>query len=106
MELCGEWKAWHDWMPGGPPTLHVVGKCCFPTAGWTVALQRREAQGFNSTILMLDLVVTRPAGLVAQVLTELDVSWIEETDTHYDQVSVEVIGAAAEGKIIDVEEVS
>ncbi|UXA04441.1 hypothetical protein KXD96_15555 [Mycobacterium sp. SMC-2] len=106
MELCGQWKAWHDRMPGGAPTLHVTGKCCFPTAGWKAALQRREPQGFNPTILMLELVVTRPEAPTAQVLTELDISWIEETDTRYAQVSVEVVGATAEGKVIDVEQVS
>lgn len=106
MELCGEWKAWHDRMPCGPPTLHVTGKCSVPTEGWKAALQQHEPQGLNPTILMLDLVVTCPEGFVAQILTELDVSWIEKTDMRYDQVSVDVVGATAESKLIDVEEVS
>lgn len=93
-------------MPGGAPTLYVIGKCCFPTAGWKVALQRREPQGFNPAILMLDLVVTPPEEFAAQVLTELDVSWTEETDKQYSQVSVEVMGATADGKVLDVEQVS
>ena len=33
---CSDWKAWHDRMPGSKPTLHVTGKCLFPTAGYSV----------------------------------------------------------------------
>ena len=54
---------------------------------------------------MLDLVVSE--GLIGtDAPEELDVAWAEETDSHYDQVDVRPIGAAAEGKLIDLKEIS
>jgi len=103
-ELCGEWTAQHDLMPGKPPTLNVSGKCCFPTTGWGATLQRHEPQGINPSVLILDLVVTQHS-IGAPTLTELDVDWTEETTSAYDQVDIHVIGAAAQGKLIDVQEV-
>ena len=104
-ELCGEWTAQHDFMLGKPPTLHVSGKCCFPTTGWEATLQRHQPQGINPWILILDLVVTHHPLTGAPALTELDVDWTEETASPYSQVDIHVIGAAAQGKLIDVEEV-
>ena len=102
MELCDDWKAWHDRMPGKPPVLHVTGKCCSPTGGWSVALQRHEPHGINPGVLILDLVVTEgPVGTDAPA--ELDVDWKEETDFGYEQVVVRPVSVVAEERIIDVE---
>ncbi len=104
MEFCGDWTARHD-RTKSPPTLRIAGKCCFLTAGWTAKLQRHEPQGFNPTILMLDLVVAN-GSMSAQVLTEVDVTWAEETDFHYEQVDVHVVGdGPAQGILLDVTEV-
>lgn len=105
MELCGDWAAWHDRMPGGPATLHVSGCCCFPTDGWSVEA-RQGRFGINPDIVMLELVVTPPESVAPDVLTEQDVRWSQETDGHYTQVHVRVLGAEAEGKVLDVQEVS
>lgn len=102
MELCGEWTAYHDRMPGKPPTLRVDGCCCFPTGGWQAELRDRQ-QGFNPRIRMLDLVVTPPQGPAPDVLTELSVHWEDQTDSEYDQVHMLVTGDDAEGKLVQVE---
>lgn len=33
---CKDWKAWDDQTPYRPYTLHVTGKCTFPTHGYKV----------------------------------------------------------------------
>ena len=104
--LCGEWNAIHDRMPGKEPTLRVTGTCCFSTAGWRCEIRRSEPQGINERMLMLDLIVTEPTGGAAEVLTEEPVEYEETTSSEYDQVSIHVRGADAEGKTLDVQEVS
>jgi hypothetical protein len=74
--------------PPGPSVLRVVGKCEFPTAGYSVELRRSEPQGINPRDLLLDLIVHEPTGLVAEVITEVDVEYQEETDAEYDTVTI------------------
>jgi hypothetical protein len=57
---CGDWYAWHDRMPGKKQTLHVVGRCAFPTAGYSVELQPANPQGINPSIYLLNKVVHSP----------------------------------------------
>jgi hypothetical protein len=57
---CGDWYAWHDRMPGKKPTLHVVGRCAFPTAGYTVELEPANPQGINPSIYLLNKVIHSP----------------------------------------------
>jgi len=106
MELCGEWTATHDRMPGRTPTLRVDGCCCFNEDGWQAELRDHEPQGINPRIMMIDLVVTPPDGSVPEVLTEVPVQWEQETGSEYDQVHVVVVGGEAPDKMIDVLDVS
>ena len=39
---CENWYAYHDFMPGSPPTLHVRARCTAPTTGYHFALLRAE----------------------------------------------------------------
>lgn len=96
-----EWRAWHDRMHGKAPTLHVEGKCTFPTGGYTAFLKPKEPQGFNPKIYLLDLVVHRPTGFVPQVLTTVEVKYAEKTAAHYSSVSIEPGGIS-----VPVDEVS
>ncbi len=87
---CGNWKAWHDRMPGPgkTPTLHVTGECSFPTAGYSVELRRHSPQGVNPAYLLLDKVVRAPSGPVAQVVTVVQVAYSEATDFKYEFVTI------------------
>ena len=90
MPNCRDWYAWHDHMPGpgSTPTLHVTGTCTFNTAGYSAEL-RRIRQGINPKDLLLELVVHEPSGdVAAEVLTDVPVSYIEETSMEYDTVSI------------------
>ena len=86
---CSDWYASHDHMPGRPKTLHVSGKCEFPTAGYTVELKPASPQGINPKIYILNKIVTPPPGPAADVLTTVEVRYDEKTDTEYDQVQIE-----------------
>jgi hypothetical protein len=85
---CRDWKAWHDRMPGAEPTLHVTGRCEFPSSGYEVRLKRHTPQGINPRDLLLDVLVTEPTGPVNQVVTELDVSYDEQTDVDYQSATI------------------
>jgi len=82
------WHAWHDWMPGKPPTLHVVGVVRCPSAGYTVTLKPAAPQGINPAIYILELVVTPPTQTAAQVVTDVPVHYSEQTSVRYTEVFI------------------
>jgi hypothetical protein len=109
VELCKEWLAIHDLMPGKGRRLRVTGTVCFDTAGWDARLGEHDGPpGINPKMLMLDLVITKPTGVVAEVLTEVSVEWSGENveEGAYDEVQILPRGDAApdlEGKVLKVE---
>jgi hypothetical protein len=80
-------EAWNNVMPGSGKAFHLIGKVTVNTGGWKAELVKRAPQGFNPQILMLDLKVTPPEGMVTQVITELEVRF-SETGTTYKQAHV------------------
>jgi hypothetical protein len=97
---CKDWKAWHDLMPGHPPTLHVSGKCAFPYPGYEARLVDHEPQGSNRRDLLLDLGVIEPTDPNPEVVTTVEVHYEKETDAEYDTVSI--IGQALGIQVEDV----
>ena len=85
---CSDWKAWHDREPGGPATLHVTGRCEFPTSGHKVALKPSTPQGINPKIYILEKIVTPPTGAANDVVTHVEVHYTEQTNAHYDEVFI------------------
>ena len=85
---CHDWTAVHGHEPPGPSVLWVHGSCRFETAGYSVELRRREPQGINPRDLLLDRIVHPPTGLAAQVITEVEVSYSEETEFDYQTVTI------------------
>jgi uncharacterized protein DUF6438 len=98
---CHDWTAVHVHEPPGPSVLRVHGTCRFDTAGYQVELRRREPQGINPADLLLDRVVHPPTGPVAQVVTEVDVSYSETTEFDYQTVTI-----LPDGGSIPVQDVS
>ena len=78
-------------MPGSTPTLHVAGKVTCPTGGHTARLVPAMPQGINPSIYLLDLVVTPPAPdqIVTQAIADVDVHYVEQTNTSYDSVEIQ-----------------
>jgi hypothetical protein len=85
---CADWKAWHDSEPGGPATLHVTGKCTFPTGGYQVELKPAKSQGINPRIYIVEKIVHPPTGAANDVVTEVEVHYTEKTNARYDEVSI------------------
>lgn len=85
---CKEWLAIHDFMPPRPARLRVEGKCTFPTPGFKVILSRKQPQGINPTILILEKQVIAPTGPEPDVITTLVAEYHETTDQHYTEVQI------------------
>lgn len=92
MELCGEWTAIHDHMPGEPKTLRVAGQVCCQSGGWRADLTKSEPQGINQRVLLLDLAAIQDGEVQTDVQTTVDVEYSEATDAEYDEVTVHVKG--------------
>lgn len=87
-KFCSGWKAWQDSMPPGPSTIHVVGKCTFPTPGYKVKLTKAVPQGINPAILLLRLTITKPTGIVPPVIQKVEVRYKAKTKTKYTHVTI------------------
>lgn len=85
---CHDWTAFHDHMPPGPSVMRVQGTCRFNTSGYVVELRRHEPQGINPYDLLLDRIVIPPDGPVAEVETEDEVRYSEETEFNYQTVTI------------------
>ena len=72
------WEAWNNLMPGAEKTIHVVGKVHVTSGGWTARLSKRVPQGFNPEILLLELNVIPPTGIVIQPISDLPVEFSEK----------------------------
>ena len=86
--LC-KWQANHDFMPPQPARLSVTGTCQMPTPGYKLSLEKATPQGINPAILLLNLKIQKPGGIVSEVITATPVSPYEEkTATHYKSVTI------------------
>jgi hypothetical protein len=80
---CEDWSA----------TLHsgklkVHGQCTFPTPGYKVSLKKKEPQGINPAILLLEKTVVPPTGIEPQHVVTMAVSFEEHTSVHYHEVEI------------------
>jgi hypothetical protein len=78
-----------DHMPGAERVLRVGGKVMCPETGWSAHLEPTQGNtGINPLLLHLDLVLTRPKGGAAEVMTLVDIDeWRQQPPAHeYEQV--------------------
>ena len=86
---CSDWKAWHNLQPGtAPPRLHVTANCQFPTAGYSVELVPAKNKPKNAKVLALKMVVHKPEGMAAQVITDVPLQYTVETRDEYQTVLI------------------
>ncbi len=97
---CSNWQAVHHRVIGKPQVLEVSGECEFPSSGYKVALRRAMPQGINPAILVLEKVVTPPAGPSSDVMSKISVKYSEQTSSKYTSVQI-----LPEGNQIEVREV-
>lgn len=80
---CGGWTA----------TLHsqkltVHGECTFPTPGYKVHLKKKEPQGINPQILLLEKTVVPPTGIEPQHVVTQPVTFEEHVKVEYHEVEI------------------
>lgn len=94
---CEDWSATLTNFGIVAPLLTVKGVCTFPTSGFKVELRRHRPQPANPSLLLLERIVTAPTGPVAQVITEVEASYVERI------ASVERVTILPDGVTVDVE---
>jgi hypothetical protein len=102
------WYAWENLQPPGPSKLHVIGEVAVPNPGVEASLVEKYPQGFNPTILLLELILVQRPGIWAQVVVNKQVHFEKLTQgNHYKYKLVEVFsgGDAQPIVAIPVEEV-
>jgi hypothetical protein len=85
------WYAWHDWMPGSPPTLHVSGELSFASPGYRASLKKHNPQEEGEETLVLDLIIeaSEDSGDKAETTEDVqEVRYREDTDTQYQNVMI------------------
>lgn len=85
---CSNWKASQDRMPPTVEPVHVTCECELPTPGYRVELKRKEPQGINPRILLLEYIVHEPDDVVPDVITTEQVEYIDDSNNEYDQVHI------------------
>lgn len=90
---CREWTAWHNFMPGTAPKLHVWGQCEMATPGYELELRYKEPQGSNPQDLLLTLHVVYEPDWAPDVLWWTDAKYEQETDLEY--ATVTIVGVAS-----------
>jgi hypothetical protein len=96
---CSDWSAWSNRMPGSQSSIHVKATCTFPTGGYKVSLNRGVPQGINPQILLLDLKIAKPTGMVTQQITKQEVKFDEKTKSSYTQVQIRPDNVTVDVKI-------
>ena len=80
---CGDWSATLC-----SNELKVHGQCTFPTPGFKVHLKKKEPQGINPEILLLEKTVAAPKGKEPDHVVTVSVSFEERTTVHYQEVDI------------------
>ncbi len=83
-----DWTAYHNFQPGSKPRLTVRGKVFVPSSGYTATLIEHVPQGFNPAILLLDLKLTPPSGIVTPAFEWIEVEFAKQTSAFYTDVQV------------------
>jgi hypothetical protein len=83
------WMAWINKMPPPPDALHVRGQVTVPNPGVDIFLYRKEPQGINPTILLLDLVLVQQPGIWPQIVVTKPAAY-EEVGRDLAFVTVEI----------------
>jgi hypothetical protein len=92
----GDWMAWLNLEPDGPPILYVTGEIQLPSPGYQVSL---EVASSGPPLELALRIVARP-GNWPQVITKVKVRYTDE-DTSYD--GPRVIVREADGDRIELE---
>ena len=88
-----DWYAWNNLMPPKPDDFHVTGWVLVANPGIEPVLTRREPQGFNPSIIMLDLTLEQRPGVWPMVMTWKQVRYDEVPSImNYSQADIHLNG--------------
>jgi hypothetical protein len=96
------WTAWINKMPPPPDNLHVRGQVTVPNPGVDVSLYRKDPQGINPAILLLDLILVQRPGIWPQVLVTKPATY-EEVGRNLSYASVSVVSDGTQVASIPVD---
>ena len=68
--------------------LNVDGRFAFPTQGYQVVIKKKEPQGVNPAILVLEKTVFAPAGTEPSNGVAMLVSFEEQANSQYREVEI------------------
>src|SRR5437016_3933113 len=83
------WHAWINKMPPSPDTLHVRGEVEVSNPGIEVVLFKRQPQGINPAIILLDLFLIQRPG-IWPTITMLKPAVYEEVGRNLPYTTVDV----------------
>jgi hypothetical protein len=86
MPIINQCKDWSATLHSD--TLKVQGQCTFPTPGFKVQLKKKEPQGINPEILLLEKTIVAPTGIEPDHVVTITVSFEEHTAAHYHEVEI------------------
>lgn len=75
---CKELDAWIDEMPPGPSTFHIGGEVTVANPGVQAVLTKRQPQGINPAILLMELNLVQKPGTWMQNITCASVTFSEQ----------------------------
>lgn len=75
VKLVGDWKAWVDAQPPGPPTLHISGQGIAPTPGYAASWREGFADRAMPPGQHIYLDFAAPEGPITQVETQIDLNY-------------------------------
>ncbi len=97
------WYAWENFQPPGPRKLYVVGDVAVPNPGVEASLVEKYPQGFNPTILFLELILVQRPGIWPQVVVAKQVRFEKLTQgIPYRYRSVEVFSGGGGQPIVAI----
>lgn len=70
-------RAWIDKMPGAGGPLIATVDVEVPSGGWSGSLRKAQPQGFNPNVLLLNVVLVKPSGEAASVMSTLKLRFEE-----------------------------
>lgn len=92
-----DWSAYINIMPPGPSTFHVNGTLVLPTGGFEARLEPARPQGFNPTILLMNLILS-PSATATETRIPVRYKDREHTDFNlYHEVTVLYLGKPVAG---------
>ncbi len=104
---CKPWTARIDSMPPKPKTLYVNGEIEVGNPGVVASLTKREPQGINASILILDLTTHQKPGNFPQQVTWVKVDFSEEVSANVAYGAVEIqMGGERVAFVDHIEQVS